>query len=79
MSDNDRKYVEEAKIFPINKACYYREFYVWKTYDKIIFYRNYDSIYDTLKFGQYSAPITVGKRKLNKEIRIYVLPNHCYK
>ena len=79
LSDDDREYIKQSKLYPIRRIYFHEEFYEWKKYDKIKFYRNYDNIYDTLKTGSYSAPLKVGKRKLNKEIRIFGLPEHCYK
>ena len=81
LSDEDKKYIEQAKVNIITKEPSYRdEYYKWKQYDLIIFYRNYDNIYDTLQTGRYKAPVLkVGKRKLNKEIHVFGLPEHCYK
>jgi len=79
LSNDEREYIKESKIFIIKGVNHDNRSYKWKEYDKVTFYRNYDSIYDTLRTGGYNAPLKVGKRKLNKEIYVSGLPDHCYK
>lgn len=73
VSGDDKKYVEEANIYIIRQRNRGDEFYEWKRYDKVRFYKNYDYVYE--RIGYYKK----GQIKLNKEIRVSGLPEHCYK
>lgn len=75
LSDDDKKYISESKVYIRDNIPYYREYYKWKKYDKITFYRNYDYIYDE---NEHVGKRKVGKRKLNKEIYVFGLPDHCF-
>ena len=46
LCDDDRKYIEQANVYVIKKKQYGSEFYHWKTYDQVNFYKNYDSVND---------------------------------
>lgn len=73
LCDDDRKYIEQANVYVIRKRSYGDEFYKWKTYNELTFYKNYDGVDDYI--GRHHK----GKRILNKEIRVSGLPEHCYK
>ena len=79
VSDDEKKYIKESKVYFIKRINHDYQSYKWKEYDKVIFFKNYDSISHTLRTGGYNAPITVGKRKLDKVIHVTGLPKHCYK
>lgn len=75
LSDDDKDYIRNSQIHLIKKRYYSDEFYLWKQYDGINFYRNYDSVTDNIEL---SRGYKYGKRKLNKEIRVSGLPSHCF-
>jgi hypothetical protein len=77
LSDDDKEYIDDSKIlFPAgNRKLLYNINYLWKEYDEIKFYRNYDSV--TFNLGG-RANYMYGKRKLNKEIYVSGLPEHFF-
>lgn len=78
LSEDDKKFVDEAKIYKLKSAAWYPEYYLWKEDNAISYHRSYDSVYDTITMRSYDAPTKVGKRKLEKKIYIQGLPGNCF-
>jgi hypothetical protein len=76
-TEADKNFIKEAKFYSIKRKEYRAEYYLWKEYNEVKFYRNYDKVYDTIDSRTYVA-LKIGERKLENCIYIEGLPKECY-